>query len=100
MATLGTPSRPIVRHSLRVAILPLVLAVLAVLSLSYPLAAPVVAAGGGVVALLNARRTSSRAAWAALAVCGVVLVLSLVIDLGLLAVSTSQIGHTKPGTSG
>jgi len=99
MTALGAASRRSFINSLRVAAVPLVMAVLAVLSLSYPLAAPVVAVGGGVTAYLVARRTASRVAWVALGVCAFVFVLSLVIDLGLLSADTVLIRHTNSGSA-
>lgn len=83
---------------MRTAVLPLAVAVVAALSLVYPLAAPIIAVGGGVVAFLNARKTAAGVAWFALAVCAAVLVASLVIDFGLLAASSAQIGPVKTVT--
>ena len=95
MTALGASPRRSFADWARIAGPPILLAVLAVLSLSYPLLAPVVAGGGGAASYVVARQTASRIAWVALGVCAVVFALSLVIDLGLLSVNTVQIGHPK-----
>ena len=95
MATLGAPSRQTFVHRAREGLLPLALAVLALLSLPYPLVAPIVAIGGGVTAWLTARKTGSRVAWFALVVCAAVLASSLVVDLWFLGADTVLIGHSS-----
>lgn len=95
MRTSNAPSRePSVRGA-RDAVLPIALAVLALLSMSYPLIAPIFAVGGGITAYVNARQTASRTAWFAVGVCAVVLVSSLAIDLWLLAADTVVGSHTS-----
>lgn len=75
------------------------LALLSILSLGFPIVTPFVAITAGAVAVITARRTGSRLAWAAFVVCGLVLALGLVIDLGLLPTSTVQIGPVRASTS-
>src|SRR3954447_9531570 len=93
MTPANVPSREINLITTRLTVTALVLAVLAVLSLSFPLAAPFVALVGGAVSYRAARTTASRIAWFALGVCSLVLLISVFVDLGLLATNTVEISR-------